>query len=81
MCDDDLPTNLVAGDDLSNRHSGGSNLLWLDGHAKWVKAEKIERVIVTGDTWLLPMYFTPSFGITKNAEANYSVMKISRDRG
>ena len=40
-----------------------------------------QRLIVTGDTWLLPMYFTPSFGITKDAEANYSVMKISRDKG
>jgi predicted neuraminidase len=32
-------------------------------------------------SWLLPMYFTPSEGITDGAETNYSVMKISKDHG
>jgi predicted neuraminidase len=31
--------------------------------------------------WLLPMYVTPSRGITAGAETNYSVVKISADRG
>ncbi len=37
-------------------------------------------VMPNGD-WMLPMYFTPSRGITTGAETNYSVVKISSDRG
>jgi len=37
-------------------------------------------VMPDGD-WLLPMYFTPSRGITTGAETNYPVVKISPDRG
>jgi predicted neuraminidase len=40
-----------------------------------------QRLVVAGNQWLLPMYFTPSFGITKGAEKNYSVVEISTDRG
>ena len=38
-------------------------------------------VILPNGDWLLPMYVTPSRGITTGAETNYSVMKISSDRG
>ena len=31
--------------------------------------------------WLLPMYYTPSEGITKGADANYSAVKITKDGG
>ncbi len=40
-----------------------------------------QRIVVSGKEWLLPMYFTPSFGITKGAEKNYSVVQVSTDRG
>ena len=38
-------------------------------------------IIMSGGGWLLPMYYTPSKGITTGAESNYSVMMISHDRG
>lgn len=38
-------------------------------------------IIMSDGGWLLPMYFTPSKGITTGAESNYSVMMISHDRG
>ena len=39
-------------------------------------------IVVRADgAWLLPMYFTPSAGITTDAETNYSVVKISTDQG
>jgi predicted neuraminidase len=31
--------------------------------------------------WLFPMYYTPSKGITKGAESNYSAIKITKDEG
>jgi predicted neuraminidase len=37
-------------------------------------------VMPNGD-WMLPMYFTPSRGITRGAETNYSAVKISGDKG
>ncbi len=37
-------------------------------------------VLPNGD-WMLPMYVTPSRGITTNAETNYSLVKISSDGG
>lgn len=40
-----------------------------------------QRLLVVGNKWLLPMYFTPSYGITKNAISNYSVVQVSSDRG
>jgi predicted neuraminidase len=41
-----------------------------------------DPIVVRADgDWLLPMYFTPSEGITTDAETNYSVVKISTDRG
>jgi predicted neuraminidase len=40
------------------------------------------RIVIRPDgAWLLPMYFTPSAGITTGAETNYSVVKISKDLG
>jgi len=38
-------------------------------------------VVMPNGSWLLPMYVTPSRGITTGAETNYSVVKISSDRG
>src|SRR3954447_13996308 len=39
-------------------------------------------VLVLADgTWMLPMYFTPTKGITDGAQAHYSLVKLSRDRG
>lgn len=38
-------------------------------------------VILPNGDWLLPMYVTPSRGITMGAETNYSLMKISADHG
>jgi predicted neuraminidase len=38
-------------------------------------------VTMSNGDWMLPMYFTPSKGITKGAETNYSVIKISGDQG
>ncbi|MGH9665514.1 MAG: exo-alpha-sialidase, partial [Bryobacteraceae bacterium] len=40
-----------------------------------------QRLVVAVEEWLLPMYFTPSRGITTNAGSNYSVVQVSRDRG
>lgn len=41
-----------------------------------------DPIVVRADgAWLLPMYFTPSVGITTGADTNYSVVKISTDRG
>jgi predicted neuraminidase len=38
-------------------------------------------LVMPNQDWMLPMYFTPSKGITTGAESNYSVVKISSDRG
>jgi predicted neuraminidase len=38
-------------------------------------------VTMSNGDWMLPMYFTPSKGITNGAETNYSVVKISGDQG
>jgi prepilin-type processing-associated H-X9-DG protein/prepilin-type N-terminal cleavage/methylation domain-containing protein len=35
LCDDDTPTQVIAGEKRHDLHNGGSNCLWLDGHAKW----------------------------------------------
>ncbi len=37
LCDDDTPTQVIAGETRYDLHNGGSNCLWLDGHAKWMK--------------------------------------------
>lgn len=38
-------------------------------------------VVVSKDKWILPMYYTPSRGITKGADSNYSVTEITTDAG
>jgi predicted neuraminidase len=38
-------------------------------------------VEVTKEKWILPMYYTPSRGIRKGAESNYSVVEITTDAG
>lgn len=41
-----------------------------------------DPIILRADgAWLLPMYFTPSAGITTDSETNFSVVKISTDQG
>ena len=41
-----------------------------------------DPILVLADgTWMLPMYFTPTKGITTGAEAHYSVVKLSHDQG
>ncbi len=39
FCDDDLPTNIIAGDDLADLHNGGANYLWLSGRCKWMTSK------------------------------------------
>lgn len=66
--------------------------LWSDDHGKtWSKPEVLfstagaftrqPLVVMDDGAWLLPMYFTPSKGITTGAESNYSVTQISSDSG
>jgi len=38
-------------------------------------------VLLNKEEWLLPMYYTPTRGITDGAESHYSAMKITRDGG
>lgn len=38
-------------------------------------------LVLPNGNWMLPMYVTPSRGITEGAESNYSLVKISADRG
>jgi predicted neuraminidase len=41
-----------------------------------------QRLLVVGDQWLLPMYYTPSSGISgKDALSHYSAIQISGDQG
>ena len=41
-----------------------------------------QRLLVVGGTWLFPMYYTPSSGITGDAALrNYSAVQISADEG
>ncbi len=41
-----------------------------------------DPILVLDDgTWMLPMYFTPTKGITSGAQAHYSVVKLSKDNG
>ncbi len=35
-CDDDQPGAMFVADDRSDRHNGGANCLFTDGHAKWM---------------------------------------------
>lgn len=61
-----------------------------DGHT-WSKPEVLfakpgsyarQPVVIMDDgAWLLPMYYTPSAGITNGATSNYSVTEISHDSG
>ena len=38
-------------------------------------------IVMPNGDWMLPMYVTPSRGITTGAESNYSLIKISGDKG
>src|SRR3954451_21024400 len=38
-------------------------------------------VVLADGTWMLPMYFTPTKGITTGSQAHFSVMKLSHDNG
>ncbi|HZS51823.1 MAG TPA: sialidase family protein [Bryobacterales bacterium] len=62
-----------------------------DGGKTWTAAETLFDVpgafvrqpllLMPDGRWMLPMYFTPSRGITTGAETNYSEIKISADHG
>ncbi len=41
-------TDLNAAIDKAARHVGGSNLIFLDGHAKWYKADQIKPMVAGG---------------------------------
>jgi predicted neuraminidase len=66
--------------------------LWSDNHGKtWSKPQVVfsqpgaftrqPMVAMDDGAWLLPMFYTPSVGISKGAESHYSVMEISSDAG
>lgn len=38
LCDDDLPEQVIASDDVSRRHNEGANYLYLSGRTKWFKS-------------------------------------------
>ena len=62
-----------------------------DGGRSWSRPEVLfdkpgsfirnPLVIMPDGGWLLPMYYTPSKGITTGAESNYPIVKISHDQG
>lgn len=62
-----------------------------DSGKTWTQAAKLfdepgafvrqAMLVMPNGNWMLPMYFTPGVGITKGAETNYSVVKISADKG
>jgi predicted neuraminidase len=65
---------------------------WSDDEGRtWTKPEVAfaqpgsydRQPIITMDdgAWMLPMYYTPSAGITKGADTNYSAIQISKDSG
>ena len=39
LCDDDLPNQVIAADDVPDRHTGGANYLFLSGRCKWFTQE------------------------------------------
>lgn len=60
-----------------------------NGHT-WTKTKPLftepgsfdrQPLVVSGNEWIMPMYFTPSRGIITGAENNYSAMKITNDNG
>jgi predicted neuraminidase len=66
--------------------------LWSNDHGKtWTKPQVVfsqpgaftrqPMVVMDDGAWLLPMFYTPSAGISKGAESHYSVMEISSDSG
>ncbi|MCK4323302.1 MAG: type II secretion system protein [Armatimonadetes bacterium] len=40
LCDDDWPNNMIAADDVSDRHQGVANYLFMDGSARAVSLER-----------------------------------------
>ncbi len=57
---------------------------WTAPRLLFSKAGSFTRqpVVVRKDgAWLLPLFFTPTAGITKGAESNYSVVELSKDDG
>ncbi len=64
--------------------SSDNGITWSKPEILFEKAGAFIRqplVIMPNGSWLLPMYYTPSQGITTGAENNYSAMKISADEG
>jgi predicted neuraminidase len=57
---------------------------WTQPKVLFAKSGSFTRhppIIMDDGTWLLPMYYTPSAGITEGAASNYSVVKLSKDSG
>lgn len=52
LCDDDLPSQAVAGDSWAELHNDGSNHLFLDGHAKWMSDSSLLDGVIPGLTEL-----------------------------
>ena len=64
--------------------SGDNGKTWSSSKVLFSKPGSYVRqpmVLMNAREWLLPMYYTPSRGITTGAEANYSATKISTDQG
>lgn len=62
LCDDDLPRQVVAADDMPDRHNGGSNYLYLSGSCRWLvhnEARK-ERPDIEGYEELLELQGEPT---------------------
>ena len=82
-------TEQGADEGQSNSHvlvtkSHDNGVTWTRPEVLFDKAGAFVRqpvVIMSNGNWLLPMYYTPSRGITTGAESNYSAMKISADQG
>ncbi len=68
---------LVAKSDDNGNHWTAPSVLF-DQAGAFVRQRLL---VMPNQDWMLPMYFTPSKGITTGAESNYSVVKISSDRG
>jgi predicted neuraminidase len=68
---------LVAKSDDNGNHWTAPNVLF-DQAGAFVRQRLL---VMPNQDWMLPMYFTPSKGITTGAESNYSVVKISSDKG
>jgi len=63
--------------------SSDNGYTWTKTKPLFTESGSFDRdpLVISGDEWILPMYFTPSRGIITGAENNYSAMKITNDKG